>query len=81
MNAVPSSLLQQAEQLSEAATRPISGSRKIHVDGQLAGVRVPMREVVLEDTPLLFGAETNAPFTVYDTSGPYTDPEAQIDLA
>ncbi|MEO5596900.1 MAG: phosphomethylpyrimidine synthase ThiC [Lysobacteraceae bacterium] len=81
MNAVPSSLLQQADQLSADATRPISGSRKIHVDGERAGVRVPMREVVLEDTPLLFGAETNAPFTVYDTSGPYTDPEAQIDLA
>ncbi len=81
MNAVPNSLLQQADQLSENATRPISGSRKIHVDGQLAGVRVPMREVVLEDTPLLFGAEANAPFTVYDTSGPYTDPDARIDLA
>ena len=90
MNALPShSLLHEAEQLSESVTRPIAGSRKVHVDGSRADpgscpgqvLRVPMREIVLSDTPLLFGAEQNAPFTVYDTSGPYTDPEAHIDLA
>jgi phosphomethylpyrimidine synthase len=74
-------LLRQAEQLSEDVTRPIAGSRKVHVEGSKIGLRVPMREIVLSDTPLLFGAEQNAPFTVYDTSGPYTDPDARIDLA
>src|SRR5690606_1607234 len=33
-----------------------------------------------EDTPTLFGGEPNPPVTVYDTSGPYTDPDAHIDI-
>ncbi|MBB5014827.1 phosphomethylpyrimidine synthase ThiC [Rehaibacterium terrae] len=81
MNAVPTELLRQAAQLSESVTRPIPGSRKIHVVGSRPDLRVPMREIALGDTPRVFGAEKNAPFTVYDTSGPYTDPEAKIDLA
>ncbi len=81
MNAVPTELLRQAAQLSESVTRPIPGSRKIHVQGSRPDLRVPMREITLSDTPRVFGAEKNAPFTVYDTSGPYTDPEAKIDLA
>ena len=81
MNALPTELLRQAEQLSAEVTRPIPGSRKIHVHGSQAGVRVPMREIVLTRTPTLFGGEDNAPVTAYDCSGPYTDPAATIDLA
>jgi phosphomethylpyrimidine synthase len=53
-------------------TGPLPGSRKIHVDGPRPGMRVPAREVVLT------GGRT---FRLYDTSGPYTDPEYQVDLA
>jgi phosphomethylpyrimidine synthase len=81
MNAVPATLLQQTDQLSESVTRPIPGSRKIFVEGSRPDVRVAMREVVLAQTPTLFGGETNAPVTIYDPSGPYTDPNAIIDLA
>ncbi|KAF1712653.1 phosphomethylpyrimidine synthase ThiC [Pseudoxanthomonas kalamensis DSM 18571] len=81
MNAVPASLIQQTEQLSESVTRPIPGSRKIFVEGSRADVRVPMREIALTRTPTLFGGEDNPPVTVYDTSGPYSDPEARIDLS
>src|SRR6185436_13039865 len=81
MNAQLSDLLRQTTELSEAVTRPIPGSRKVHVPGSRADLRVPMREIALSDTPLIFGAEKNAPFCAYDTSGPYTDPEARIDLA
>ena len=81
MNAVPSELLQQAEQLSADVTRPIPGSRKIHVEGSRPDIRVPMREIALAKTPTMFGGEDNAPFAVYDTSGPYTDPDARIDVA
>lgn len=81
MNAVPASLIQQTEQLSDAVTRPIPGSRKIFVEGSRADVRVPMREILLARTPTLFGGEENPPVTVYDTSGPYTDPDARIDLS
>ena len=82
MNAQPSELLRQTQQLSESVTRPIPGSSKIYVNGSRADLRVPMREIALGETPKLFGkAEPNAPFSVYDTSGPYTDPNGAIDLA
>jgi len=81
MNALPNDLIRQTAELSEAVTRPIPGSRKVYVAGSRPDVRVPMREIALADTPLVFGAEKNAPFSTYDTSGPYTDPEARIDLA
>jgi len=81
MNAVPSRLLQDTQQLSETVTRPIPGSRKIFVEGSRADLQVPMREIALSRTPTLFGGEENVPVTVYDTSGPYTDPQANIDLA
>jgi phosphomethylpyrimidine synthase len=81
MNALPSDLLRQTQELSEQVTRPIPGSRKIHVTGSRDDLRVPLREIALADTPLVFGAEKNAPVTVYDTSGPYTDPDYRIDLS
>ncbi|MFP5373415.1 MAG: phosphomethylpyrimidine synthase ThiC, partial [Gammaproteobacteria bacterium] len=81
MNAVPSQLVRDAERLSAEVVRPIPGSRKIHVAGSRPDLRVPMREIVLSRTPTLFGGEDNPPVTVYDTSGPYTDPDARIDLA
>ena len=88
MNARPNDLLRQTDELSASVIRPIPGSRKIHVDGLRAApgsgpgqvLRVAMREVVLQTTPTAFGGEANAPLAVYDTSGPYTDPDARIDL-
>ena len=54
-------------------TGPIRGSKKVHVAAQTgSGVRVAMREIHLE------GGEE--PVRVYDTSGPYTDPDALIDI-
>ncbi|MGH9317739.1 MAG: phosphomethylpyrimidine synthase ThiC [Thermoanaerobaculia bacterium] len=59
---------------------PLPGSKKIHVPGP-QGMRVPMREIALAPTRGLRGeVELNAPLRVYDTSGPYTDPKAEIDL-
>jgi phosphomethylpyrimidine synthase len=81
MNALSSELVRAAQELSEAVTRPIPGSRKIHVQGSREDLRVPMREIEQAQTPTLFGGETNPPITVYDTSGPYTDPNYRVDLA
>ncbi len=66
---------------SEVANRePLPGSRKVYVPGP-GGLRVPAREIVLSPTKgMRGGTELNPPFRVYDTSGPYTDPEAAIDL-
>jgi len=63
-----------------AAVAPLPASRKIYVEGTRSGVRVPMREIAQTDTPASFGAEKNPPLAVYDTSGPYTDPQARIDV-
>jgi phosphomethylpyrimidine synthase len=61
-------------------TRPFPNSRKIHVQGSRPDIRVPMRQVEQADTPASFGSEQNPPITLYDTSGPYTDPDTTIDL-
>jgi len=63
-----------------AAVAPLPNSRKIHVEGSRPDLLVPMREIAQSDTPATFGAEKNAPLVVYDTSGPYTDPAATIDI-
>jgi len=62
-------------------TQPLPASRKVYLDGP-QGIRVPMREVRLTPTKSFKNgaAEENAPFLVYDTSGPYTDPDATIDI-
>ena len=63
-----------------AAVAPLPRSRKIHVEGSRPDLRVPMREIEQSDTPASFGSERNPPIVVYDTSGPYTDPSARIDV-
>src|SRR3954447_15644308 len=63
-----------------AAVEPLPNSRKIYVEGSRPDIRVPMREIAQSDTPAAFGAEKNPPLCVYDTSGPYTDPQARIDI-
>lgn len=60
---------------------PLTGSKKVYVKGQLHDINVAMREISLHDTKLSNGkTEHNAPVTVYDTSGPYTDPDIEIDV-
>jgi phosphomethylpyrimidine synthase len=81
MNALPEDFQRATEALSAEVTRPIAGSRKTHVAGSRPDIRVPMREIHQADTPALFGAEPNPALTVYDTSGPYTDPDARIELS
>ncbi|MCL5669207.1 MAG: phosphomethylpyrimidine synthase ThiC, partial [Gammaproteobacteria bacterium] len=80
MSAVPDKVLSNTFTLDRTVTQPFPNSRKVYLAGSRADVRVPMREVTLSPTPASFGAEPNLPVYVYDTSGPYTDPEAQTDL-
>ena len=72
----------------EISTKPISpNSAKIYINGEIhSHLRVPFREISLTPTPTK--AENggpdiltpNDPVLVYDTSGPYTDPEVEIDV-
>ncbi len=80
MSTQPEIFTQRTAGLSEEITRPFPGSRRIYVQGSRPDLRVPMREISQADTRGLHGVETNPPITVYDTSGPYTDPEQRIDL-
>ena len=79
MNANPKFLAQTA-QVDQAAVKPLPNSRKIYAQGSRPDIRVPMREIAQSETPASFGAEKNPPISVYDTSGPYTDPQARIDI-
>jgi len=79
MNAIPKFLSATAT-VDAAAIAPLPNSRKIYVQGSRADIQVPMREISQSDTPASFGFETNPPIYVYDTSGPYTDPNVKIDI-
>ncbi|MEH7085096.1 phosphomethylpyrimidine synthase ThiC [Neobacillus drentensis] len=57
-----------------------TGSKKVYVDGSRPDIKVPMREIGLSRTVSSFGEEENAPIRVYDTSGPYTDSNYNIDI-
>jgi len=61
---------------------PFPKSHKVYVPGTLhPELRVPMREIALTPTRTRDGSlEHNPPVTVYDTSGPYTDPAIDIDV-
>ena len=80
MNAPAEKFLAASAQVDSAAIAPLPNSRKIYVQGSRPDLRVPMREISQSDTPTAFGGEANPPVTVYDCSGPYTDPAAQIDI-
>jgi phosphomethylpyrimidine synthase len=79
MNANPKFISANAH-VDDAAVAPLPNSRKIYVTGSQPDIRVPMREITQSDTPTGFGGEKNPPIFVYDTSGPYTDPDVKIDI-
>ncbi|WP_087717762.1 phosphomethylpyrimidine synthase ThiC [Salinicola salarius] len=72
--------LAETARVDSAAIAPLPASTKVYVEGSRPDIRVPMREISLSPTQTRSGLEPNAPLTVYDTSGPYTDPAADIDI-
>ena len=59
----------------EVSTGPLPASRKVYVSGtEFPDIKVPMREIDLHPSA------NEKPVRVYDTSGPYTDPQAKIDM-
>ncbi|MFB5283935.1 phosphomethylpyrimidine synthase ThiC [Peribacillus sp. Hz7] len=55
-------------------------SKKVFVEGSQPSIRVPFREIEQSPTVTARGEEVNPPIRVYDTSGPYTDPQVKIDI-
>ncbi|MBN2682494.1 MAG: phosphomethylpyrimidine synthase ThiC [Bacteroidales bacterium] len=65
----------------KVTTQPFPGSEKFYVNGKLFPINVAMRRIILSDTIDSEGnVEKNQPLVVYDTSGPYTDPNIEIKL-
>ena len=69
-------LLAQTElAIPKVTTGPIAGSRKVYAQPEAApDLKVPLREIALD------ASSGEPPFRVYDPSGPYTDPDAAIDV-
>jgi phosphomethylpyrimidine synthase len=68
------------------STEPLASSHKIYIESQRRqDVRVAMRAIHLSDAQNghngnSHGGEKQAPLTVYDTSGPYTDPNVKTEI-
>ena len=62
---------ERLDQLLALTREPMPASRKIHLTGSHPDLRVPLREITLSQGERV---------SVYDTSGPYTDPGAEIDV-
>jgi len=73
-------MTQLADEPRTSAAAPFPASRKVYIPGSRPDIRVPMREIALTPTSGRFGEEENPPVRVYDTSGPYTDPDARTDI-
>ena len=75
---------EQAPETTIITRKPLTGSKKIYVDGKLHGIQVAMRKIELAPSENKFASNTstiqNEALVVYDTSGPYTDPNVNIDL-
>ena len=80
MSAIPPRSLRESAALDHEAKQAFPNSGKVYITGSRPDLRVPMREITLQDTPASFGVEHNPPLTVYDTSGPYTDPHVDVDV-
>jgi len=68
------------------STEPLASSHKIYIESQRRpDVRVAMRAIHLSGAQNGHngnghGGEKQAPLTVYDTSGPYTDPNVKTEI-
>ncbi|MDD9889386.1 MAG: phosphomethylpyrimidine synthase ThiC [Gammaproteobacteria bacterium] len=80
MNANPDHFLQKISSLDTSTKQHFPNSRKVYVQGSRADIQVPMREISLTATETESGIEENAAVRVYDSSGIYSDKEAQINL-
>jgi phosphomethylpyrimidine synthase len=85
--AAPKSINQDINSISSDEIR-FPASRKVYVEAEITGregegtkLKVPFREIELSPSRTPDGTlETNEPIRVYDTSGPWTDPEQKCDV-
>lgn len=83
MNPLPDVLTEIAETVHPITIQPFPNSAKKYIRGHLfPQIKVPFREVRLSSSKI-YGTDQiteNQPVILYDTSGPYTDPDVAIDV-
>ena len=68
-------------QNDSSETKSLPNSRRVYVDGKQDGVRVPFREIGQSASRDFDGSlSPNPPVRVYDTSGPWGDPDLHCDV-
>ena len=80
MSAVPQEFFSKTARVDPDSVQPFPSSRKVYRTGSRPDLNVPFREITLAETRSSQGVERNDAVYVYDTSGPYTDPDARIDV-
>ena len=75
LNEVP-----ESKEILQTASKNFAGSKKIYLEGSKKEIKVPMREILQTDSLTTNGNKKNKPIYIYDTSGPYTDPDIEIDI-
>ena len=80
MSAVPAEFLSRTAKVDPDSVQPFPSSKKVYRTGSRPDLNVPFREITLAETRSSQGVERNDAVYVYDTSGPYTDPDARIDV-
>lgn len=81
---ISSTHLSSTARVDSESIKPFPNASKVYIQGSREDIRVPMRAINLADSPASFvsanNAEKNEPVMIYDTSGPYTDPDIIIDV-
>ncbi|MDX2426557.1 MAG: phosphomethylpyrimidine synthase ThiC [Cycloclasticus sp.] len=80
MSAIPEEFKKKTEAMEAAAIQPLPNSEKVYIKGSRDDINVPMRKIKLADTTTSTDVEKNPDVYVYDCSGVYTDPTADINL-
>ena len=75
-------MIKKVEDQDAGEKETFANSRKVYLEGSRSDIAVPMREIALSPTNLPDGSsEPNDPVRVYDTSGPWGDPDFHGDHA
>ena len=68
------------DNIQQTASSQFKNSEKVYLSGSTKDIRVPMRKITQTTLKTSEGEEKQHPIFVYDSSGPYTDPEVSFDI-
>jgi phosphomethylpyrimidine synthase len=70
----------ESKEILKTATKLFNGSKKVYIQGSTKDINVPVRKVLQTSSITSEGKQNNPPIFLYDTSGPYSDPDISIDI-